>query len=185
MLIAAATCVAATAVRYVSELSQPEGLSDFVEARILEANGQYREAVAAYERAVEQQPTVLEIRVRYANLLLELGLAKRAAEVLDVEGELDWFGRRVRALALARHAGRDPGSLGDAEAALRSALEERDDDPNLQLSFAQVLHREGKVVEAEEVVARLRATRAGSPQLVAYHASLLRELGRNQEAAEA
>jgi Flp pilus assembly protein TadD len=184
ILVVAAAGAAAVEEPYLSDLSRTEGLSDFVEARILEANGQFREAVTAYERAVEQQPSVLEIRVRYASLLVELGLAKRAVEVLDVEGELDWFGKRVRALALARHSGRSPESLGDAEVALRSALDERDDDPNLQLSLAQVLHREGKVAEAEEVVANLRATRGGSPQLVAYHAGLLRELDRNQEAVE-
>ena len=180
----ATVCVGATEEPYVSNLSRTEGLSDFVEARILEANGQYREAVSAYERAVELQPSVLEIRVRYASLLVELGLAKRAVEVLDLEGQLDWFGQRVRALALARHSGRDPKYLADAEVALRVALDEREDDPNLQLSLAQVLHREGKLAEAEEVVAKLRATRGGSPQLVAYHAGLLRELDRDQEAAE-
>jgi Flp pilus assembly protein TadD len=159
-------------------------MSDFVEARILQSNGQFREAVAAYERAVEKQPSVLEIRVRYSSLLVELGLSKRAVEVLDVEGDLDWYGQRVRALALARHSGRNPEALGDAEAALRLALDEREDDPNLQLALAQVLHREGKVAEAEQVIAEIRATRGGSPQLVAYHAALLRELGRDQEAAE-
>jgi Flp pilus assembly protein TadD len=183
-LICTAVQAAATGESYISDLSRTEGLPEFVEARILEASGQYRDAVAAYERAIEKQPSVLEIRVRYAALLVELGLAKRAVEVLDVEGELDWYGRRVRALALARHSGRDPESLGEAEAALRLALDEREDDPNLQLGLAQVLHREGKVAEAEEVVAKLRATRGSSPQLVAYHAGLLRELDRDQEAAE-
>jgi Flp pilus assembly protein TadD len=187
-LLLALICAAGQAVAaqepYVSDLSRTEGLSDFVEARILEANGQYRDAVAAYERAVEKQPSVLEVRVRYASLLVELGLAKRAVEVLDVEGELDWYGLRVRALALARHSGRNPESLGEAEAALRVALDEREDDPSLQLALVQVLHREGKVAEAEEVIAQLRAARGGSPQLVAYHAGLLRELDRDQEAAE-
>ena len=176
--------VAAAAEPYVSDLPRTQGLEEFVEARILEANGQYRDAVAAYERAIEKQPEVLEIRVRYASLLVELGLAKRAVEVLDIQGELDWYGRRVQALALARYSGRNPESLGDAEVALRGALDEREDDPNLQLALAQVLHREGKVAEAEEVIATLRATRGGSPQLVAYHAGLLRELGRNEEAAD-
>ena len=187
-LVLALICAAGQAVAaeepYISDLSRTEGLPEFVEARILEASGQFRDAVAAYERAVEKQPSVLEIRVRYASLLVDLGLAKRAVEVLDVEGELDWYGLRVRALALARHSGRNPESLAEAETALRLALDEREDDPNLQLGLAQVLHREGKVAEAEEVIATLRATRGGSPQLVAYHAGLLRELDRDEEAAE-
>jgi tetratricopeptide (TPR) repeat protein len=167
-----------------SDLQMTPGLPSFVEARMLQASGRYREAVQAYDRAVEQQPSVTEIRVQYAALLVELGLAKRAVDVLDAAGELDWYGRRVRALALARYSGQDPGSLGDAEAALRLALEERDDDPNLQLSLAQVLHRAGKIDEAEEIIAMLREARDGSVRLVAYHARLLEALDRGQEAAE-
>lgn len=183
-LAGSAAQAAETAESYISDLSRTEGLSEFVEACILEVNGQYRDAVAAYERAIEKQPSVLEIRVRYAALLVELGLAKRAVEVLDVEGELDWYGRRVRALALARYSSREPELLDEADAALRLALEEREDDPNLQLGLAQVLQREGKFAEAEEVVADLQTAHGGNPQLVAFHAGLLRELGRDQEAAE-
>jgi Flp pilus assembly protein TadD len=168
----------------VSGPSSTLGLEPFIEARILETSGRYRDAMRAYERALREEPSLLEIRVRYASLLVELGLAGRAVEVLDVVGDLDWYGRRVRALALAQHSSRNEKFLGEAEVALRAALAEREDDPNLQLSLGQVLQRMGRPADAEEVIAHLRATRGGSPQLVAYHASLLKELGRSQEAAE-
>jgi Flp pilus assembly protein TadD len=168
----------------VPSAPDPAGLADFVEARIQEADGAYREALEAYERAVAAEPEVDEIRVRYAALLVQVGLADRAIEVLEPVGELDWFGTRVRALALAQHAGREPQYLGDAESAIRAALDERQEDPSLQLALGQVLHRRGRVAEAEEVISSLRARRSGSLQLVAYHARLLQELGRSQEAAE-
>jgi len=154
------------------------GLTDFIQARILESEGQYRDAVEAYELAMEAAPDVQEIRVRFASLLLDLGLADRAVMVVGEETELDWYGRRVLALALAQDSTANPESLQQAESALREALADRDDDPNLQLALGQVLHRMGRMAEAEEVIASLRRTRGGSPQLAAYHAGILRQLDR-------
>lgn len=160
------------------------GIEPFIRARILESTGRYREAVTAYERALEAAPEIREIRIRFASLLLDLGLSDRAVTVLEGSGELDWFGDRVLALALAQDSVRNPQSSEAAEEALRKALAERDDDPNLQLSLGQLLHRQGRTAEAEAVISKLRETRGGSPQLAAYHAGLLRQLGRKQEAAQ-
>jgi tetratricopeptide (TPR) repeat protein len=160
------------------------GIEPFLEARIAESEGLYREAVRAYELALAAAPDVIEIRVRYASLLVDLGMTDRAVEVLGNADDLDWFGTRVLALALAQSSSRDPAQLEPAEQTLRAALAEREDDPNLQLSLAQVLQRAGKTEEAEKVVAKLRRTRGGSPQLAAYHAGLLRQLDRPQEAVE-
>jgi len=160
------------------------GLAAFLQARVLESRGLYREAVSAYERAIASDPEVVEIRVRFAALLVDLGMADRAVEVIGEGRSLDWFGTRVLGLALAQSSARDSALLPRAEATLRSALAEREDDPNLQMAMAQVLHRQGRTAEAEEVVARLRRTRGGSPQLAAFHAGLLRQLGRPQDAAD-
>ena len=163
-----------------------DGLELFLEARLLEAAGDYRKALSTYAEAMKVAPDVLEVRVRYAALLYQAGLAETAASVLDVEGELDWYGRKIRALSLAQLAGRrsDPALLEEAEEALRSALEVRDDDPNLYLSLAQVLRALDKTSEAEEVVRELRAVRGDNPQLIALHAGLLRQLGQPEEAVE-
>lgn len=158
------------------------GLDAFLRARILESRGLYREAVMAYEQAVASEPEVAEIRVRFASLLVDLGMADRAVELLASVEQLDWFGKRVLGLALAMSAARDSTRLPEAEATLRAALAEREDDPNLQLSLAQVVNRQGRTAEAEELVARLRRSRGGSPQLAAFHAGLLRQLGRPEEA---
>ena len=160
------------------------GLEDFIQARMLETGGDYREAVKAYESAMRKAPAVSEIRIRYASLLLDLGMSERAVEVLGGASDLDWFGQRVLALALAQDSARNPASLQPAEEALEAALSERDDDPNLLLAMGQVYHRTGQIEEAERVIAQLRQSRGGSPQLAAYHAGLLRQLDRPLEAAE-
>jgi Flp pilus assembly protein TadD len=159
-------------------------LADFVQARVFESEGEYRSAVEAYQRAMEAAPGVREIRIRYASLLLDLGIADRAVSVIGDEQDLDWFGRRILALALAQESAANPAYVERAVTALNAALAERDDDPNLQLSLGQVLHRMGRTEEAEAVIAHLRQTRGGSPQLAAYHAGMLRQLGRRSDAVE-
>jgi tetratricopeptide (TPR) repeat protein len=185
LLLGLALWPAATALAESAATPPPHpGLDAFLRARILESRGLYREAVMAYEQAVASEPQVAEIRVRFASLLVDLGMADRAVEVLAPVEQLDWFGKRVLGLALAMSSARDSTRLPQAEATLRAALAEREDDPNMQLSLAQVVHRQGRTAEAEELVARLRRNRGGSPQLAAFHAGLLRQLGRPQEAVE-
>jgi tetratricopeptide (TPR) repeat protein len=165
------------------ETGLPAGLADFLRARLLESRDSYREALAAYDRALGQDPTLVEVRVGYANLLFELGMAGRAVELLESVDGLDWYGRRVLALALAQVSVQDPGRMEEAEKALRDVLGERDDDPNLLLALGQLYHRMNRIEEAEAAIAALQENRPGSPQLVAYHAALLRQLGRKEEAA--
>jgi tetratricopeptide (TPR) repeat protein len=50
--------------------------------------------------------------------------------------------------------------------------------------LAQVLQRTGRFEEAEVVIAGLREGRPGNPRLLVFHAGLLRELGRREEALE-
>ncbi len=162
----------------------PAGLEVFLDARLLESEGRYREAVESYEEALRLNPGQTEIRVRLAALLVQVGLADRAVELLDEDEALDWYGLRVRALALAQVSARRPDLVDDAERAIRAALAERDDDPNLMLSLGQVLHRSGELAEAERIVADLRASHGGSLQLVSYHARLLEELGSTEQAVD-
>lgn len=167
-----------------SGASLPAGLATFLEARLLESSGQVSEALSAYAKAMEEDPSRSEVRIRYAALLLEMGLASTAVEVLEKAGSLDWYGERTLGLGLAQLAGHRTDLLERAESALRSALDARPDEANLQLSLAQVYHRQGRVAEAEALVAQVRATRDGNPRLIAYHGSLLRSLGRAEEAVE-
>jgi len=167
-------------------VTQPAGLDSFLKARLLESDGRYREALDTYAQALKESPSGVEIRVRYASLLTQVGLVDTAVKTLDevAEDELDSFGLRTRALALAQMATRQPEMVGKAEAALRAALEERPDDPNLQLSLAQIAHRQGRVEEAEAIIGGMRGQHGSNLRLLAYHASLLRSLGRSEDAAE-
>jgi len=115
-----------------------------------------------------------------------VGLVDSAVKVLGEEEpeELDAYGLRTLGLALAQAAAHQPEIQARAEMVLKRALDEGGDDPNLQLSLAQVIHRQGRLEDAEAVIRELRELRAGHPRLVAYHATLLRGLGRLDEAAQ-
>ncbi len=169
----------------VSRSSLPPGTGAYVEGTLAEARGEYRRAVELYEAAMEADPSSAEIRIALASLLVNLGLAERALEVLEpVPGErLDWYGLRAKGLALERLSSSNPLVLPRAEKVLRRVLEERSTDPNLVLALARVLDREGKLGEAERQVRLLRDNRGANLQLMLYHADLLRRLGRREEAA--
>lgn len=162
----------------------PPGLVAFLEARLLESEDRFREALESYEQALAEDPSVLEVRIAFADLLFRLGMPDRSVSLLDGVEELDWHGRRVYALALAQFSTQRPERMEEARLALEEVLDERDDDPNLLLALGQLLHRMNRIEEAEVVIAELRQNRPGSPQLVSYHASLLLQLGRREEAAE-
>jgi tetratricopeptide (TPR) repeat protein len=164
--------------------TEPSGLDAYLEARVLESNGLYREALDAYARSLEEAPDVVEVRVSYASLLVDLGMADKAVEILDPSLDLGSEGLRVRALALAQLAARDPEVLDSAEQAIRAAMEAEQYDPNLNLALAQVLQRMGRSEEAEELVAELREGLPENTRLMVLHAGLLRSLGSREEAVE-
>ena len=162
----------------------PKGLEPYLEARVLEASGQYREAMDAYARAVSEAPDVNEVRLAYAGFLVDVGRADKAVAVLNDTDDLGAEGLRVRALAMAQLSARNAGLAADTEAALREAVEANEGDPNLLFSLAQTLTMRGESEEAEAIVARLREDRPGNSQLVMLHADLLTANGRSEEAVE-
>ena len=160
----------------------PDGLELYLEARVLESNGRYREAMEAYAAAVEEAPEVNEIRLAFATFLVDVGMADKAVEVLDGAPDPGPEGNRIVALALAQLSSRNPALLTKTEAALRLAIEGNEGDPSLLFSLAQVLQRQGKFTEAEEIVAGLRLGRPGNPRLETLHGDLLRATGLSEEA---
>jgi tetratricopeptide (TPR) repeat protein len=186
LILALPTLGTAGAVTAAAEgrVSLPAGLEAYVAARVLEAEGRYREAIDAYARALAEAPEVGEVRRAYASMLLGIGMADRTLTVLGADDDLGPEGLQLRALALAQEAGRRPELAAEAEAALRAALEAQPGDPSLLFALAQVLQRKGDLREAQEVVATLRAARPGNPRLVETDADLLRATGRGDEAVE-
>ncbi|MDH3816941.1 MAG: tetratricopeptide repeat protein, partial [Acidobacteriota bacterium] len=183
-IMMAATMVVAEDVAKDPANGLPDGLELYLEARVLESNGSFREAMEAYAAALEEAPEVNEIRLAFATFLVDVGMAGRAVEVLDGAPDPGPEGLRVRALAFAQLSSRDPSLLTRTEAALRSAIDSNEGDPNLLFSLAQVLQRLEKFVEAEAIVAGLRQGRPGNPRLEALHADLLHATGRSEEAVE-
>ncbi|MCD4749669.1 MAG: tetratricopeptide repeat protein [Thermoanaerobaculales bacterium] len=167
------------------EIRLSEGLESFLEARRLEAKGEYRQAVEKYELAATEAPEVNEIKVVYASLLLDLGMADKAVKLLENRVDLDFYGLRVKALALAQVSGHRPELMPQAREALEGALADQSEDPNLQFSLARVLEGLGEIVEAEEAVAELRQAMGDGPRLLGFHGRLLARLGRYEEAADA
>ena len=162
----------------------PKGLEQYLEARVLEANGRFREAMEAYASAVKEAPDVNEIRLAFASFLVDVGMAKRAVDVLEGAPDPGPEGLRLRALALTQLSSRNPELLAQTETALRLAVDSNEGDTNLLFSLAQVLQRQNRSAEAEEIVAGLRQGRPGNPRLEALHADLLRATGRSEEAVE-
>jgi tetratricopeptide (TPR) repeat protein len=162
----------------------PRGLEQYLEARVLEANGRFREAMDAYDRAVIAAPDVTEIRLAYASFLVDIGMAKRAVDVLAELSDPSPEGLRLRALAMAHLASRNPELLGPTEVALTAAIESNPGDVNLLYSQAKVLQGLDRPAEAEQVVADLRRDRPGNPRLTILHAELLRETGKLEQALE-
>lgn len=166
------------------EVALPTGLQIYLDARRAAAEGNYREAIDLYAEAARVAPEIDEIRIAYASLLLMVGLPDSAVEMLRGRENLDWYGMRVLAMALAQASSLREEYLEPARDALREALEERSDDANLQFALARILRELGEIREAEEVVADLRRSRSNSARILALHAQLLSELGRSAEAAE-
>jgi predicted Zn-dependent protease len=183
-LILAASLAVAEGVSNEQTNALPKGLEKYLEARILESNGRFREAMEAYASAVNEAPEINEIRLAYATFLVDVGMAQRAVEILDGASDPGPEGLRVRALALSQLSSRNPQLLTEAEAALRSAIVENEDDPNLLFALAKVLQGMDRPAEAEEIVAGLRQGRPGNPRLESLDADLLRAMGRLEEAVE-
>ena len=162
----------------------PGGLEAYLEARVLEANGRHREAMEAYELAVRDAPDVFEVRLSYASFLVDVGMAGRAAELLEGRDNLGPDGLRVRALALTQLSSRQPDLVEETEAALRAAVEANEGDPGLLYALAQILQQQEKSEEAEAIVADLRDTLPENERLVLMHAELMRASGKSEEAIE-
>jgi tetratricopeptide (TPR) repeat protein len=183
-VISVALIVASLPGVVAGESEVPQALRLYVEARVAEAAGEYREALDLYGKANEMAPAQNEIRVAYASLLSDLGLASSAVELLEGIDDLDWLGLRTRALARAQIAARSGEGAQAAEQDLRTALAERPDDPNVQLGLAQLLMRQNRPAEAEELIAGLRSRRPQSGRLLAMHATVLRQIGQQERAAD-
>ncbi len=155
-----------------------QSLNQYIQARLAEARGQYRQALGLYASALKADPENGEIRISYAALLANVGLASKALEILEPVRDLDWYGQKIRALSLAAASAAAPARLGEAEKALKGVLAQRPGDPNVQMALVQVLRREGKLAQAESILHDLRVGRPNNTRLLLMDATMLRSLGK-------
>jgi len=168
----------------VEEKSLPAGLESFLEARSHELAGDYSEALKLYESAAVEAPEVEEIRVLEASLMLDLGMAGDAWMLLKDAENLDWYGLRIRALALTQLAGTDPERLPEARKALEELLQERPDDPNIEFALIKILEVAGDLDEAVHRLRDLRKGMGGNQRLASLEGEMLSKMGRNAEALQ-
>ena len=165
MLVALVAWPADTDQPTVSEVECLPGLSSFVDARACwRSTADSGRPVKAYERAIREEPDSQRFEVNYAALLVKLGMPGGRSRFSGPMGTrlVRPPGESARVGPVLRSETQD--SLADAEAAIRAALDGRSDDPSLQMALAQILHRLGKIEEAEAEIADLRAARGDSPQ---------------------
>lgn len=134
------------------------------QGRVLAAQGRFTDALAAYRRAAQAQPSP-EVVFPLWQLTERLGLeaeARRHAELLNALARLDakpGLSRRVLALFFAEQ----DGGLGTAERLARRDLESRPDIYSHD-TLAWVLYRAGKLKEARAHA--IAALKLGTPDVV-------------------
>ncbi|MFH1176371.1 MAG: tetratricopeptide repeat protein, partial [Acidobacteriota bacterium] len=121
--------------------------------------GGYEEAARLLRAAMEVEPAHSESRLRLAVNLARLGQTREAAALLErcrAPGNPPW----VRAIATQELAQRaiDEERLAQAEELLEAGIAELPADETLPIQLAFVLDRQGRPLDAREVVSRL-ATR--------------------------
>ena len=187
IIVLLSTCLVAPLIAGTRSPATPaplvtKSLNLYIQARLAEARGKYRQALDLYANALKADPKSGEIRISYASLLANVGLASQALEILGPVPDLDWYGQKIRALSLAATAAASPESLGKAEKALEEVLAQRAGDPNVQMALVQILEREGKLAKAESVLHDVRVRRPSNSKLLLMDATMLRSLGRLDEA---
>ncbi len=149
-------------------MNQPESEYAIVLAKSLLYQGHTREALHAYQEALERDPSNSELRINYAEALIFSGKYDEAIEIL--RRILAEQPRNLEALRLTAQAHRRAGRRAEAIETLKRALAGSAPGESLNLRFvlAQTYEEVGQVDEAiatyEEVLKTLMAADGTVPE---------------------
>lgn len=179
-----------------------ESAFQFALAKMLVSEGDYREAEAAFQRAIELDGDAAYVRLEYAELLGRLGRFGRSRE--ERLGRLNEAVRQAQAaqrmlgddpdvlsvvaethLALATETPQDPEPMAAAVAALERLRTERTGDIRSLLQLGQIYLRQGEPAAAAEVFQEVVDETPGYRPVYRMLAEALMQSGQMDQADDA
>lgn len=144
------------------ETGAPKPLADVALADALRAKGETVAAAAAYQKALQANPKLVDCRVNLAGIYLAMGETQAAEK--EVGEALRTSSRHPDALYWAGNVAAAKGELDKARAYYRSALQSRPvDDHSLATPYVDVVRAISRPVAAPVPAARLNPGDAGFP----------------------
>ncbi|MFP3978304.1 tetratricopeptide repeat protein [Marinobacter sp. KMM 10035] len=159
-----------------------EALSHITRAETYSNQGQFRSALLEIKNAIQKDPDNVEHIVRLADLYLELGAAKEAAELLA-----PWVKEQPNAvgLTLARAYVEQGKHLSAIETLALQTPSSPEDQLEASLIRAEALRRSGEVAEALALYTSLATSNGSNIPAITGVLQAQINLGKNQQAVEA
>ena len=175
----------------VTTAALSETPADLAAAREYERNGQYEEAVAAYQRVVRQTDGPAQQQARYELALTYIVIERYAGAVTELEAYIDAKLSQEETLRARFLLGQTHATLGEGDKA-RQSLEDYADDEGpaavyARLELAQLLVQEGrhdKAVQELEKALALDVPSSLTSSLFLRLADIYRETGDDEQAIQ-
>ncbi|UCH87208.1 MAG: tetratricopeptide repeat protein [Dehalococcoidia bacterium] len=175
----------------VTTAALSETPADLTAAREYERNGQYEEAVAAYQRVIQQFDGQAQQQARYDLALTYITIERYADAVTQLEAYIDTKPTQEESLRARFLLGQTYATLGEGDKA-RQSLEDYADDEGpaavyARLELAQLLVQEGrhdKAAQELEKALALDVPPSLAPTLFLRLADIYRETGDDEQAIQ-
>jgi tetratricopeptide (TPR) repeat protein len=153
-----------------------------IEGEMLRANGAEDQAMAVYDRALEERPDDADLR--YARAMAAVAMDRIDLLESDLRRILDQDPDHVDALnALGYTLADRTDRLQEARELIEKALALKPDEPAIKDSMGWVLYRQGDAAAAEPYL-RAALDTVFDPEIAAHLGEVLWALGRRDEARE-
>ena len=168
-----------------------ETMADLAAARQYQRNGQYEEAVAAYQRVIQQAEGQAQQQARYDLALTYMTIERYDDAVSELKAYIDAKPSQEESLRARFLLGQAYAALGEGDKA-RQSLEDYADDEGpaavyARLELAQLLVQEGlhdKAAQELEKALALDVPPSLSPTLFLRLADIYREAGDDEQAIQ-